>query len=288
MRASPLPVLLAMAFASLPARADDPSACFDAAETGQKLRAAHKLIEAREKLRLCLAPTCPATMRTDCSTWFNEIESAIPTVVLSAKDATGNDVLEVVVTVDDRPLVNRLDGAAIPMDPGPHTFRFQWPDGTSRERRSLVVEGQKDLVIAVSLAPTGSVTGGALPPPSALPVRGEPATTGPWRTLGLVTGAAGLVGLTLGAVFTGVTIADKNAAGCDAAQKCTNYPSIGSARDAAPVAGSGLIGGGALVAAGALLLWLPRAPKERPSSGTLRVSPLLERQGAGARIEGSW
>jgi len=51
------------------------------------------------------------------------------------------------------PLVGKLDGAAIPVNPGAHTFRFQWRDGTSGVAQQvmhdlkavLIAEVQRDL-----------------------------------------------------------------------------------------------------------------------------------------------
>jgi hypothetical protein len=296
-------LLLTLTHAAGDALADDDRAvCFDAVEKGQSLREAHKLVEARDQFRLCAAATCPATMHADCSNWLSEVEKAIPKVVLSAKDAAGNDVFEVTVTVDDKPLVTKLEGTAIPVDPGAHTFRFQWPDGTSKERQVLVAEGQKDVVVAVSLVPpagerpAGPSASPVSPPanvvPSAAPAAPPPpehAST--WRTIGWVAGGVGVAGLVVGAIFTGITISDKNDANCNAAKQCTNYASMNSAMSAAPVAGTGLVAGGALVVAGTALVLLAHPPQETRSgahSARLRVAPALGAHGAGALLEGAW
>jgi hypothetical protein len=293
----PLPVLgllLAVTTAMNEARADDDRAkCFDAAEKGQQLREAHKLVEARDEFRVCAAAACPATVRGDCTGWLDQADKAIPTVVPSAKDAAGNDVFDVTVTMDGVPFATRLEGVAQAVDPGPHTFRFRWPDGVAKERQVLVVEGQKALVVAVSLAPAG----GASPPPPPPPLPPPPLlpqSSGgpPWHTIGWIVGGVGVAGLGLGLAFTGVTLSDKSSAGCDAAtKKCTNYGSITSAMNAAPVAGTGLIGGGALVVTGALLLLLTHPSKEAPPAGqtvSFAVAPMATGQGGGALLEGAW
>jgi hypothetical protein len=298
MKRLPIATILTLSLAALEARADDARAvCFDASEKAQTLRADHKLIEARDQFRLCLAPACPATMRADCSGWLGDAEKAIPTVVFSAKDAAGNDVLDVTVTLDERVLTTKLDGTAVPVNPGVHTFRFQWPDGSAREHQVLVVEGQKDMVVAVSLAPAAttpvlvSPSPAATPPPLAPPptLTTKEATPSPWRTMGWVAGGVGVVGLGLGAVFTGVTLSDRSAAGCDAAKKCTNYGALQSAMNTAPVAGVGLIGGGAFVVAGALLLIVPHSKESPPgSTASLRVAPFAIGRGGGALVQGEW
>jgi hypothetical protein len=299
----PLPIamsLFAMAAFAPPVLADDDqAACFDAAEKGQVLRQAHKAIEARDQFRLCIAPTCPATMRKDCSGWLDESEKAIPTVVLSAKDAAGNDVFDVSVTMDDALLATKLEGTSLPVDPGPHTFRFQWPDGARRETQILAIEGQKDLVVTASLAPPGRPASAPLPlsqgtpaaslvgqPPAVLMASGGTVL----HMLGWIAGGVGVAGLAVGGIFTGVTVADKSAANCNAAKKCTNFGSLTDAQSAAPIAGTGFIAGGALVVAGDMLLLLPHTSKEAPTPKTssLRVTPIVERQAGGAMLQGNW
>lgn len=272
---------------------DDRAVCFDSVEKGQSLRKAHKLVEARDQFRLCAAATCPATMQGDCSNWLNEIEKSIPTVVLSAKDALGNDVFEVSVSMDDKPLVGKLEGTAIAVDPGAHNFRFQWADGTSRERQVLVSEGQKDVVVAVSLAPPGGVPI-TTPPAQSVTPSVSPSSPGgtPWPTIGWIVGGVGVVGLALGGIFAGITISDKNAADCNSATRlCSNYASMNSAMSAAPVSGVGFIGGGALVVTGAALLLFTHATKEaRPTVPTarFRVEPMAGPGVGGALFEGLW
>jgi hypothetical protein len=291
-------VLSATPFATSQAEADDKAACFDAAENGQTLRAAHKLIEARDQFRLCAAATCPAATQTDCGAWVTEVDKSIPTVVLSAKDATGNDVLEVNVSVDDAALTTKLDGTSIPVNPGAHDFRFQWADGTTRDRQVLVAEGEKDKLVLVSLVPQGGVPAASPPAPtSTAPVApvAAPApkpVASPWRGIGWVAGGVGVGGLALGAVFTGITIADKGAAGCsDTTKTCTNYGALTSAQSVAPVAGAGLIVGGALVVAGAALVLFTPRPKEGGATlpaASIRLAPLVGAHVDGALFEGAW
>jgi hypothetical protein len=294
-------LLLGIVVAVAPAAADgdDKAACFDAAEKGQALRNDHKLVQARKQFPLCAAPSCPTTMQKDCSTWLDEVEKAMPTVVLSAKDAGGNDVIDVVVTMDGQPLATKLDGTAIAVDPGAHTFRFEWPDGTSRERQVLIAEWQKALVVAVALPPlqaAASASASVGPPPPAstaaewlvAPPSVAPPSGSRWRTVGWIAGGVGVAGLAVGAVFTGITISDKNAADCNAAKQCTNYPSIQSARNAAPVAGAGLIGGAVLIAAAGALLLFTHQSKETAAPATGPMGLRLTTTGTATGAEVVW
>src|SRR5215468_641818 len=84
-------------------------------------------------------------MVADCSQWLSEVEARIPTVVLSARDTSGRDLVKIVVTtVDGATVASRLDGRAIELEPGEQVFVFVAPDGARREKRVLVREGEKN------------------------------------------------------------------------------------------------------------------------------------------------
>jgi hypothetical protein len=104
-----LGVLVPALLAATSASAGDNAACLDAASRGQTLRDARKFVEAREQFLVCAASTCPAAVRADCVTWLTEVDKALPSVVITAKDASGADVVDVTVAVDGRPLASKLD-----------------------------------------------------------------------------------------------------------------------------------------------------------------------------------
>ena len=56
-------------------------------------------------------------------------------VVPAAKDKKGRDIVDVKVSIDGKVVTETLDGKALPVDPGVHTFRFETknaPPSTSR------------------------------------------------------------------------------------------------------------------------------------------------------------
>jgi hypothetical protein len=85
------------------AGADDKVACADAALKGQTLGRSHKLVAAREQLRVCAQSMCPTLVRTDCASWLADVEKALPTVVVTAKDEAGRDLYDVKVSANGRP-----------------------------------------------------------------------------------------------------------------------------------------------------------------------------------------
>ncbi|WP_437663463.1 hypothetical protein [Sorangium sp. So ce1182] len=161
-----LSLAAALSLAGIDARAQPSKrACAAAYERAQGLRRDGKLIAAREALIACSQPTCPAAAVADCGPWLAEVEKSLPSVVIAARDAGGRERLDVRVLVDGRLLAAALDGKALPVDPGPHTFRYEPAGGPAVEERVLIREGEKNRAITVIL---GAPPGGA--PPSPRPI----------------------------------------------------------------------------------------------------------------------
>ncbi len=194
-------VLLALAgaapwtFARADGGTDEKQACASAAEDAEQLRIDARLLAARERLLRCARAECPAAVRSDCAQWMTEVGAAMPTVVLGARDASGRDVLTARVSVDGVVVAHGLDGKAVEVDPGVHTFRLE-SGGAAVEQTVLIREGEKNRAITTTLdlgpvAPTGPAAVSLLPPPPATSVR---ASTWTW-----VFGGAGLLALGIGA-----------------------------------------------------------------------------------------
>jgi hypothetical protein len=171
-----LPVLfgLAAAFALAPGRAaargDVPRACVEAVERGQSLRDKVKLRQARAAFLSCAAPTCPEVIQRDCAQWVTEIDVRIPTVIITASDAAGHDVVYVRVLVDGEPFAERLDGIAVPIDPGIHTFRLEPTSGPPIEQTVVVREAEKYQKEHFTIQAQAQAAMPAVSPPPVLPV----------------------------------------------------------------------------------------------------------------------
>jgi hypothetical protein len=135
-----------------PSRADD-DACATAAVEGQKAERASHLLSAREQFLSCAAPTCVADIASQCSRWLAEVEQALPTLVIGARDEHGRDLIDVRVLLDGHAFVDRLDGRPLPVDPGVHTLRFESTGRKELEQTIVAREGQKERVFVVDLAP---------------------------------------------------------------------------------------------------------------------------------------
>lgn len=150
-----------------------------------------QLLEADESLRACIKPACPAIVRDECAAERHALKERLPTVVLVAKDAGGDDLTNVRVTVNGEPLLDSLGSQAVRMNPGEYEFAFLGPDGQRGQREVVLREGELRRRVQVEfgqLARTGEV---ALEAPR----------TSRWTTPFVVSAAASAAGLASFAYF---------------------------------------------------------------------------------------
>jgi hypothetical protein len=133
--------------AAAPVRAQT-TACSQAYEKAQEERAAGRLNAAIDQLKVCIDTSCPTFIREDCSRWMNETEVALPSVVFAVR-RDGQDQMAADVNCDGTLLTQSLDGKAIPVDPGPHTFTFSIPGFAPIERQLVIREGEHNRIVEV-------------------------------------------------------------------------------------------------------------------------------------------
>jgi hypothetical protein len=182
-------VVASMGLTGSPARADsDAVACARASESAQSLRSAGKLVEALDRVPACLHLRCPDFVRRDCETLRTEVQASLPTIVVHARGPGGEDATDVRVLVDGAPFLDRLDGRAKPVDPGPHTLRFEMSGVTPIEKSVVVREGEKMRVVdAAFVAPSQTAS-----PRTHEEAAGEPSSF-PWPAA--IVAGAGVVAL---------------------------------------------------------------------------------------------
>jgi hypothetical protein len=263
------------AFSTLALAADPTTAdCLSSNETSIKLGSDHKLRDERAQLLICSASTCPTDIRNACTKRMGDVNAALPTVVFEAKDPTGNDLGAVTITMDGRPLVDHLDGSAIPMDPGAHDFTFDVTGQATAKKRLVIYEGEKNrrerivIGVAASTAPTTDASatktpmGVVTPPPDT-----SKSSTSYWtgrRIGGVVAGATGVVGVGVGGILGLVAKSQySSAAGETGTARQTDSAHAVTTGNVATVV---VCVGGALAAAG-LVIWLT-APNAQASVGT--------------------
>jgi hypothetical protein len=301
------------------AHAADPTMaeCLAANESAISLRSDHKLREARDKSLACAASSCPAEVREACQNRVQQLNTAIPTIVFEVKNAAGADLTRVVVTMDGQPFADRLDGTALPLNPGEHVFVFAVDGGQKLEKRLVVYQGEtnrreKIVIGGGEPAPTPASPSSPAQAPSTLQPPTDSARTetpavtaspgiGAQRTLGLIVGGTGIVGIGVG-VAAGMLASSawsrvQSACGSGGAGNCspsgTSRASVTSDHDTAETDGAistvAFVAGGALVAAG-LFLYLTGGPSDGQASTTARIAiePTLVPGHAGFALSGGF
>ncbi len=200
------PLLVAIAFGVfLPKMAhaqDQTKACIAASEEGQRLRDDRKMKRAREQFLLCMKETCPGIIKRDCAEWFNQAESAMSSVVPSAR-VCGKDIFDARVSVDGQVVAEKLDGKALPVDAGPHKFKFEIRDKKGQtkvvEEDVLVSEGQRNKSVMGSFESPAVDCGAGFsttPPPATSAQAKKSFPLAP-----VLLGSLGLVAIGVGVVF---------------------------------------------------------------------------------------
>jgi hypothetical protein len=258
--------VLAIGLAGRLARADDKVACVQAADAAQEQRTAARLRDARASLHICAREVCPPLVRSDCTRWLSEVETSMPTIVIRAESARGEDLSDVQVDLDDRRIADKLEGLPIEVDPGQHVLT--WHGVGKVVRQEIVVHtAEKNRPV------TWRVESGDAPP--AAPASGAPTSQNRFRP-----GAAAWI-------FAGVAVAGASSFGYfgwrgssdvhDMQRECAGHcPS--SRVDAAyqKLVAADISLGAAVVSAGVAtyLFWSAATPPRASAAREVSVSPI--------------
>jgi len=139
--------------------------CLASHELAQELKLQGKLLESKKTLLSCADEQCPSIVRSDCVRWLDEVESAVPTLVVVAISDAGDEI-NVSVTIDGKLVTNQLDGKPIELNPGVHDLAFELAGAKPKTLRVNVGQGEKNRIVrldyrqkisAVQLAPPARV-----------------------------------------------------------------------------------------------------------------------------------
>jgi hypothetical protein len=220
------------------------------------------------------------------------LEPRVPHVVVVCANATG----QTRALLDQRPIAM---GTAVAVDPGTHHLAVSAPGARDvtpivsvAERQRLEVPACPVAVVAplppMPAPPPPAATAGVPPPTAPEKPPGAPSAGVNWRTVGLVTAGAGVVGLGVGMAF-GIVAKSKldqsNSSGCNG-NDCT-ASAAAVRRDslsAANVSTAAFVVGGVL-AAGGVVLWL-LAPSGHAAG--VGVTPVATVGGSGVMVAGRW
>lgn len=295
-------VLMASTAPSI-AHAQDAAACKDGYDRSQVLRDEGKLLEAQKLLRQC-SSACSAFVQKECAGWLEDVEARLSSVLLSAKDGAGAELVDVTVSIDGKEVTRKLDGRTLDVDPGDHTFVFQLADGRKTEQHMLIREREKGKIVAVTIAaPQPAPVALEKPVPSpgagqqavpAVPAEKAPTTSAgsPLKLVGFIAAGVGVPGLAVGTIFGLQAMSKLSAPQCNDSSKRCVPGVISDANSAATVSTIGFIAGGVLVAGGVTMVLL--APKSgggtvpETNGARLSAAPMIGLNGAGLSLHGAW
>jgi hypothetical protein len=126
--------------------------CSASFQSAKEKEDAGRLIEARDQYASCARKECGAFLLNECTTRHARLDSDIPSVVAVAADTSGESRNDVKVTLDGESFLPRIDGRSLRVNPGMHEFVFTGSDGVSATEKVMVLQGDRNRRIAVTLS----------------------------------------------------------------------------------------------------------------------------------------
>jgi hypothetical protein len=267
----------------VPARAADATTadCLAANNSSIDLRNDHKLRAARGELLICAVASCPTDIRKECLRRLDEVNAQVPTITFETKDASGQDLSAVKVTMDGQPLADRLEGTALSIDPGEHIFTFEAAGQPAVRRQFVILEAQKDRRESITFGEPTRILEPLEPPPQPA----SPQGLGTQKILAVVAGGVGVVGLGVGSVFGLMAVSKKNDAQNACPNDCADQNGVNlwsHAKTAAQVSDIAFIVGGVGMVGGTSLWFTAKPQSGRGPSAQVGLGP------GSVQLKGVW
>ena len=134
--------------------ANDKADCAAALKAAQAERTDRKLTKAIADFATCARPVCPKAMQKQCRPDLSaEAVAAQPSVVFSAKDASGNAGAPTRLPSRSTARSSRRPSTARPVtvDPGTHPMKFEMQGATTVNKDIVVAETDKSQPVAIDL-----------------------------------------------------------------------------------------------------------------------------------------
>lgn len=125
--------------------------CATTYSTAMHIELAGHLREAKERYLACAKTACGVLVRHQCSARYTQLESDIPSVVPLVTDEAGRERIDVQIMMDREILTNRVDGRALPVDPGPHEFSVIVGGAILARRKVVILQGERNRSISLAL-----------------------------------------------------------------------------------------------------------------------------------------
>jgi hypothetical protein len=124
--------------------------CLESFNWAQRARELRRWVDARSYFVACTNEVCPSDFRRECFQRVEDLNRAIPTVVIDVADAAGSPVSGATIAVDGASNPRTLDGTAFSVDPGWHLLTVGGA-GKSVTKKVETLEGVKAAKLHVVL-----------------------------------------------------------------------------------------------------------------------------------------
>jgi hypothetical protein len=260
--------------------------CIEAHAKAQDAREQNKLSLARKMFLTCAQSSCPGMVQEECARLADELTRQQPTISFAARDASGADLPDTSVYVDDMLVVTRLDdGKPHDVDPGRHIIKFSY-QGKEQIETIVVETGEKGRLVVGNFKSIGTPSATAAASGGGVTKSSGPKVHHPIgsRALQIGGGAVLVAGITMVAI--GVHNVPSNcslsSAQCVASP---NDPSLNNASKAAKLVDFGIatstVGLAAVVGG---FVWYYVGAK--PDKETMVVAPWVAPTGGGLALSG--
>ncbi len=279
----------AVAFAGTAIADDEKEVCASSYENAQKLRREGKLKDARKDLVTCGNQKFPAVLVPYCVQMLHDVDEAMPSILIVARDDKGASTDDVRVIVDGEVWAEKLDGRALPIDPGTHVIRLEHAGSAPWEDKVLVNEGEHSRRIEPVFGPRKSDASPLVPnapPAGSSPSHGTSVSLWP---AGLAFGIGG-AGVVVGAAMGVVALSTKSSLDKECKTKTSCPASAQGDIDKLNTMGIGstvgFVVGGAGVVTGIVLAVVLSRHTDTSASALARpsVSPWVSPFGAGLDV----
>jgi len=275
-----LQLLAVVSTFGLRAHADEGRAqCAQAYEKGQEARRDGKFALAGEQLVACSQPKCGDAISRECTLLYSKLQEAMPSVVFGARDEKEQELVDVAVSIDGNAVQQSIDGHAVTLDPGVHTFRFISKTLPPVEKVIAIREGEKFRLLSVTIVdphapPVAAAAGNrtvAITTPG--PTETGTAAKNDIPVASFVLGGVGVVGLAAFGYFRLSGISDFNSLKDTCSSHCTQ-DDVSGIRDKFVISNVAL-GVGAAALGGAAVVWLLHRSSGSQSTGAVSVVPVV-------------
>jgi len=281
-------VIVALAASNVRAEAPPENACGSAVSAAQQLRSEGNLTAARARVSACLSSNCPSQVQ-ECARQLAAIDAEIPSIIVEARDEASNYVTDARATMDGAPLLERLDGKEILVNPGEHRVTVDSPGFGRGETTFVARTREKRFRVVLFLSSATASRPSAVTAAASSPGEREdspPMSSG--RKVGLTIGYVGIAGLAVGTIWGILSKATYDSAlqtECGGDPNRCSSEGIAEGRTAhrqATVATIGFVTGGLLLATGAVIYFTS------PKHDGVAVAPALDNNGGGMTVMGKW